>query len=171
MDPGPGPEPFKSPPAWPESGPQGPGVSWVFHRACRRQGPRIGRPRWGTTSATLLVPKTPSNEPLSGDAPLCAKIGIIVVRSVSTVPNIWGFVVFSGPHQIDPKSQIPLSPRPIKNTPGCLVRNPLEELLAAAVFVPIGRRYVGCYVRLPQSGVTRFCFGAGPLELRAQNLR
>ena len=108
------------------------------------------------------MPKTPSNEPLSGDALLCAKIGpesfgIIVVRSVSTVPNIWGFVVFSGPHQIDPKSQIPLSPRPIKNTPGCLVRNPLEELLAAAVFVPIGRRYVGCYVRLPQSGVTRFC--------------
>ncbi len=34
-----------------------PGKSSDFHRACRRLGPRTGRPRWGTTSATLRVPR------------------------------------------------------------------------------------------------------------------
>ncbi len=37
-------------------GPLGPGESLVLHRVCRRLGPRIGWPRWGTTSATLRVP-------------------------------------------------------------------------------------------------------------------
>ncbi len=36
-------------------GSPGPGERLGFPRACRRNGPRAGRPRWGTTSATLRV--------------------------------------------------------------------------------------------------------------------
>ncbi len=57
LAPGPGPEPSQIRSRMAGIGPLGPGERLDFYRACRRLGPRTGRPRWGTTSATLRVPR------------------------------------------------------------------------------------------------------------------